>query len=83
MQSLLSIGYIWRLACAVVILGIYALLWQQIIKRMPVSDAYMFKGMSLIFVMLLSHFIFGEIITLYNGIGAIVIIGGIALFAKS
>ena len=82
-QEFLSLGYLWRLGCAVLILGIYAVLWQQIIKRMPVSDAYMFKGCSIIFILLLSHLIFGEAITLNNGIGAALIIGGMALSAKS
>ena len=38
----LSWGYLWRLGCAVGVLGVYAILWQQIIKRMRLSDAYMF-----------------------------------------
>lgn len=42
----------------------------------------MFKGISLIFVMLLACIIFGEQITLNNIIGAAVIIIGIALYAQ-
>ncbi len=82
-QGVLSWAYLWRVACAIGVLGVYALLWQQIIKRMPVSDAYMFKGTSLIFILLLSHIVFEEIITIQNIIGSILIIGGIALYAKS
>lgn len=79
----LSWSYLWRLACAVGVLGVYALLWQQIIKRMNVSDAFMFKGTSLIFILLFSHLFFGEAITPANAIGAVIIIVGIALHAKS
>ena len=43
----------------------------------------MFKGTSLIFVLLFSHLFFGEAITVNNLVGAAVIIGGIAFFAKS
>ncbi len=43
-REFLSPGYIAYLACTVGVLGIYAVLWQQIIKRMDVSLAYMFKG---------------------------------------
>ena len=39
-QEILSLKYIAFLACAVGVLGIYAVLWQQIIKRMDVSLAY-------------------------------------------
>ena len=43
-REFLSPGYIAFLACTVGVLGIYAVPWQQIIKRMDVSLAYMFKG---------------------------------------
>ena len=79
----LSLPYLLYLGGAIITLGVYAIIWQQIIKRIPVSDAYMFKGTSIIFVLLLSHFLFGESITLQNCIGAAVIIGGIAFYAKS
>ena len=38
-REFLSPGYIAFLACTVGVLGIYAVLWQQIIKRMDVSPA--------------------------------------------
>ena len=82
MAEFLSWPYLLRLAGAVAVLGVYAILWQQIIKRMPVSDAFMFKGSTLIFILLLSHFIFGEPVTLQNGIGAAIIVAGMYLFAK-
>ena len=83
MAEFLSWPYLLRLSGAVGVLGVYAILWQQIIKRMRVSDAYMFKGTSIIFVLLLSHLFFGEAITLTNALGALLIIGGIALHARS
>ena len=79
----LSWPYLLFVAAAVLVLGVFAILWQQIIKRIPISDAYMFKGTSLIFVLLLSHLFFGETITFTNCIGAAIIIAGIALYAKS
>lgn len=82
-QDILSLGYFLGLAGAVVVMGIYALLWQQIIKRIPLSDAYMFKGTSLVFILLLSFLLFDEGITWTNIVGSIIIISGIALFAKS
>lgn len=82
MAAFLSWPYLLRLAGAVAVLGVYAILWQQIIKRMPVSDAYMFKGSTIIFVLLLSWLLFGESISLQNGIGAAVIVAGMYLYAK-
>lgn len=82
-HQFLSLHYILCLVGAVAVMGVYALLWQQVIKRMPIAEAYMFKGTSLIFVLLLSALIFGEVITLSNIIGAIVIIVGIVIYARS
>lgn len=81
--SFCSAKYCICLLCAILCLGLYAILWQQIIKKMPISDAYMFKGTTIIFTMLIAALIFGEAITVTNIIGSIIIIGGIALFAKA
>ena len=48
-REFLSPGYIAYLACTVGVLGIYAVLWQQIIKRMDLGLAYMFKGTRVVF----------------------------------
>lgn len=81
-QEPMSGRYLLYIGCAVCVLGLYALIWQQIIKRLPVSEAYMFKGTALIFVLLISALLFGEAITLRNVIGAAMIVGGIVLFSK-
>ena len=78
----LSLGYIAYVACAVAVLGIYAILWQQIIKRMQVSDAYMFKGLTIVFVLILASLLFGEKITISNCAGTLIIVAGIYLYAK-
>lgn len=83
LQIFLSPLYLVFLVCTIGVLGIYALLWQQIIKRMPVSDAYLFKGTAVVFGLSLAHFVFGEAITTYNCIGAAVIICGITLNTRS
>lgn len=82
-QEILSWPYLLWIAGAVGVMGLYALLWQQVIARMPLSTAYMFKGTSLIFVLLISALLFGETITTNNLIGSAIIITGIVLYAKS
>lgn len=82
-QEMLSWPYLFWIAGAIGVMGVYALLWQQVIARMPISTAYMFKGTSLIFVLMFSALLFGEAITLNNVIGAMIIIIGIILFAKA
>lgn len=69
------------MAGAVATMGLYALLWQQALRRVPVATAYVFRGTALLFVLLISHFLFGEPVTARNLIGAGLIVGGIALYA--
>lgn len=78
----MSMEYCLGLCGAIGVMGAYAICWQQILKRIDLSVAYMFKGTSLIFVMLLAFVIYGEDITMMNIIGAIVIVLGISLFAR-
>ena len=81
-HEFMSFSYCLGLAGAIAVMGVYAIGWQQILKRVELSTAYMFKGTSLIFIMLLAWMLFGEQITINNIIGACVIIIGIVLYAK-
>ena len=83
LQEFLSLKYFFGLAIVVAMLGIYAIIWQQVLKRIELTTAYMFKGTSLIFVLLFSALIFNETITLWNIVGASLIVGGIVWFAKA
>ena len=82
-QEMLSWPYLLWMAGAVGVMGVYAILWQQVLKRVELSTAYMFKGTGMIFGLLIAWLILGEQITINNMIGAAVIITGIALFAKA
>ena len=81
-QEMGSIAYCLGLAGAIGVMGAYAICWQQLLKRVELSTAYMFKGTSLIFIMLFAFALFEEQITATNIIGAAVIVGGIMLFAR-
>ena len=76
----LSWQYILSFLGAIGIMGIYAVLWQQVLKYIELSVAYMCKGTALIFTMLLAYWLFGEPITTNNIIGAAIIIFGIILY---
>ena len=82
-QEMLSWPYLLCILGAFAVMALYALLWQQVIARMPLSTAYMFKGTSLVFVLLFSVLLFGEGITWSNVVGSVIIIAGIVLFAKA
>jgi multidrug transporter EmrE-like cation transporter len=78
-----SWSYLLWFCGAVLIIGVYAILWQQVLRRIELSTAYMFKGSTLIFTMLFAALIFGEAITIPNIIGSVIIIFGITLLARS
>ena len=81
--AFLSAPYILWVVGAIGVMGVYAVLWQQVLVRVPLSTAYMFKGTSLIFVLLLSALLFHEGITWQNVLGSFIIVSGIVMFAKS
>lgn len=69
--------------CAVILsLGIYALGWQQILKRLPLITAYSNKAITIIWGVLWGMIFFHEMITLKKVLGMILIIIGILFFAK-
>ena len=82
-QTMLSWPYMLWFGGAVAIIGVYAILWQQVLRRIELSIAYMFKGTTLIFTMLIAALLFGEIITIPNILGSVIIIIGIVLLARS
>lgn len=82
-QEFISWEYVLAFFCAVMVMGVYAMLWQQVLKRIELSVAYMFKGTSIVFVMLLACLLFGEQITWNNIVGAIIIVIGIVLYAHN
>ncbi len=67
----------------ILILGMYAIFWQQVIKRLPIVTAYANKAITVFWGMLFGVVLFHESISLSNIIGAIIIIIGICTVVKS
>lgn len=67
----------------ILILGIYAVVWQQIIKRIPLSLAYANKAVTVVWGMIWGIIFFGETITIQKMIGAAVIIAGVIMYSFS
>ena len=63
--------------------GINILFFTKALKDIDLSIAYpVFSGTSIFLMVILSHFIFGERISVVNMAGAVVIIAGIALISN-
>lgn len=59
--------------------GLYALLWQQCIKHLPLNIAYANKSVNLIWMTLWGVLIFKEHISVSNIIGTVVVLAGVLL----
>ena len=78
-QESFGLAFICLYGLEVLILGIYAILWQQMIKRFELSVAYANKALTLIWAMLWGALIFKEQITLPKIAGILLVIGGIII----
>ncbi len=75
-EEFLTFKFIVFYGLEILILGIYAILWQQIIKKFDLSIAYANKAMSLLWSLLWAILFFKESITVKNVIGVIIVIIG-------
>ncbi len=77
--SLLSFKFFLFYGFSILILFIYAIFWQQIIKKMNITTAYSNKAIVVIWGMIWGSLFFNEAITLKMIIGAVVILFGVYL----
>ena len=83
MQEFFSFKFILFAAALVVGLGIYALLWQQVLKGFKLVTAMSNKGIVVIWNLIWSALLFKEVIMLENLIGGVLIIAGILVVSKN
>ena len=69
------IFYVLAIGC----LGIYAIMWQFLLELIPLTTAYLRKGILYILILFWSVLLFKEHVTVNNIIGSIIIIAGISL----
>ncbi len=79
LQSVFTVKFILLGVLEVVILGVYALLWQQVIKKFELSVAYANKAMTLLWGLLWGALIFHEQITFTKVLGILVVFTGIII----
>ena len=72
----MSIGFVVCYGLEIVILGIYAVIWQQIIKHIDISIAYANRALAIFWSMLWAFLFFKEQISVQNLIGVALIFVG-------
>ena len=79
----LSLGFIFFYGLTILNLGVYAIVWQQIIKRLPLTTAYANKAVTIVWGILWGVLFFQEQIKWNMIVGAIIVIIGIVVVVKS
>ena len=75
----LSVPYLMWFGLAVCILGFYAVCWQLILEKLPLTTAYLRRGFSYVLIFVWAILIFHEAITWKQVLGICVIIAGMVI----
>ena len=79
----LSVQFCVYYGLIILLLGLYAIGWQQIIKRLPLTTAFANKAVTVVWGIIWGAVFFKESITIGKIIGAVLVISGVVLFAYS
>lgn len=82
-SDFLSLRFFFYYGMVLLIMAVYAVLWQQILKRVPIITAYANKAVTIIWGLLWGLLFFSETITFKKVAGVIVIICGIIMVVRS
>lgn len=80
-QKFLSFKFCLYYGLIIVLLGFYAIGWQQIIKRMPLTVAFANKAVTVVWGIVWGFIFFNEAITPGKVVGAVLVIVGILVYA--
>ena len=79
-QSFLSLEFILCYGALLFIMFVYAIGWQQIIKRLPLTTAYANRAVTIVWGIIWGLLIFNEKLNVGKVIGAVIVIAGVLLY---
>lgn len=79
----LSLGFILCYGGMIAVLGIYAIGWQQIIKRVPLTFAYANRAVTVVWGIIWGALFFHEGISPLKLLGAAIVLAGVVLYAST
>ena len=82
-EPFLGIKFCLYYLAVIILLGVYAIGWQQIIKRMPLTVAFANKAVTVVWGIIWGLLFFQESISLKKLVGAALIILGIILYSRA
>lgn len=81
--SFLSLKFCVFYGLLILLLGIYAIVWQQIIKRLPLTTAFANKAVTVVWGIIWGMLFFREKVSLGQIVGACLVIVGVVIFATA
>ena len=78
-ETVFSWGFVFNYGIALAILAVYAVIWQYVLTKLPLSVAYMYKGYSYLFTIIWAVTIFGEKLSWRQILGTVIIIIGVMI----
>ena len=82
MHDFLSCPYIAYFGLTILVMAVYAVLWQRVLEIMPLNRAYLYKSFGVGISMMYAYIIFHEHISINNILGCAVIISGIMVLSS-
>ena len=79
-QSFLSLKFILCYGALLLIMFVYAIGWQQIIKRLPLTMAYANRAITIVWGIIWGLLFFNEKLNVGKIIGAVIVIAGVLLY---
>ncbi len=79
--KIFTVPFIFLYCLVFAVLAVYALLWQQVLKRFSLSTAIANKSITIVWGMFLGYLLYNEAISLKMLIGALLILSGIFLLS--
>lgn len=80
-QEFLSVKFCAFYGCIILLLGFYAIAWQQIIKRLALTTAFANKAVTIVWGIIWGMLFFHEKVSVNQIIGAVIVIVGVVLYA--
>lgn len=75
----MSFGFIAFYAGVILALGVYALIWQQVLRKIPLTNAFVNKSALLVWSLIWGVTLFDETVTIQKVIGLIIVFCGVFL----
>ena len=74
-----SLKWLLLYGCAIAMLGVYAIVWQQVLRRVDLNVAFVNKSVGMIWTMLWGVLVFSEKLSAFDLLGGALVIMGVIL----